>query len=104
METPVREAVEKFVVAVQAKLDEYYTRTYEHVKSPIITATFGKRYVRIIKTDRDGPQRSVYCFIDQNGDILKAASWQAPAKGVRGSVLAETPLSAVTEHGAVYWR
>ena len=31
--------------------------------------------------------RSIYCFVRRNdGAILKAASWQAPAKGVRSTV------------------
>lgn len=104
MDTTVREAVEKFVASVQAMLDAHYAKTYTNVQSPIISVDWGKRYARIVKTDRDGPSRSVYCFIDSNGDILKSASWKAPAKGVRGSVLSENPLSAVTAYGAVYWR
>jgi hypothetical protein len=104
MDTTVREAVEKFVASVQAMLDEHYTKTYSNVQSPIITATYGKRYVRIVSTGRTGTCRSVYCFIDQNGDVLKAASWKAPAKGVRGSVLAENPLAGVTIYGAAYRR
>jgi hypothetical protein len=30
--------------------------------------------------------KRVYCFIDRFGNILMAASWKTPAKGVRGTI------------------
>lgn len=36
---------------------------------------------------RSGQSRSVYCFVEKaTGNILKAASWKAPAKGIRSSI------------------
>jgi hypothetical protein len=63
----------------------------------------GRRYAKVVVTDEGN--RSVYCFVDTTtGDILKAANWKAPAKGVRGSIYAEDHgASAVTAYGAVYW-
>jgi len=49
-----------------------------------LTAEPGRKYIKIVEETYG--QRSVYCFIDQNGNIYKAASWKAPAKHVRGSV------------------
>jgi hypothetical protein len=47
----------------------------------------------------------VYCFVDlTNGDILKAATWKAPAKHARGNILAVDPMSAVGIGGANYLR
>lgn len=103
MDNTVKEALGRFVAAVQAMLDDYFAKTYTHVQSPILSVDYGKRYAKIVRTERTGSGRSVYCFVDSNGDILKAASWKAPAKGVRGSILAENPLSGVTTTGAVYW-
>ena len=41
---------------------------------------------KIVLKRNDGGQ-SVYCFVSKkNGDILKAAGWNAPAKGKRGSI------------------
>lgn len=70
-----------------------------------ISAEYGKKYVRIVAT-RHSDQRSVFCFIDQtNGDVLKAAGWKVPAKGKRGSILAEDcGRSAINEYGANYCR
>lgn len=45
------------------------------------TTSVGRKYVKII---REG---AVVAFIDRNtGDIFKPATWQAPAKGVRGNL------------------
>jgi hypothetical protein len=59
----------------------------------------GNRYIRIVKG------ASVHTFVDKyNGNILKAATWKAPApNGVRGSVYSDDHgLSVVNEHGAIY--
>lgn len=53
--------------------------------SPVkLTAECGRKYVKIVIEDYG--QRSVYCFLDHDGNIYKAASWRAPAKHIRGSV------------------
>lgn len=49
-----------------------------------LTAEPGRKYIKLVE-ERFG-SRSVYCFLDYDGNIYKAASWKAPAKHVRGSV------------------
>jgi hypothetical protein len=44
----------------------------------------GRKYTRLVHSV--GSSRSVHCFIDKAGNIYKAASWKAPAKGVRGTL------------------
>jgi hypothetical protein len=45
----------------------------------------GRKYLRLVSYN--GTQNMVYCFIDRtNGNILKAATWKAPAKGARGNI------------------
>lgn len=47
----------------------------------------GKKYIRIVETwGTEHPSRSVYCFLDMDGNIYMAATWKAPAKHVRGSL------------------
>jgi len=49
----------------------------------------GPKYARIVKSDTqvDGMgNRSIYAFVDADGNIFKAAGWNRPAKGVRGNV------------------
>ena len=53
--------------------DEYYLET-------------GRKYYKLIH--KSGISRSVHCFINKTtGDVLKSASWNAPAKGVRYNLL-----------------
>lgn len=71
-----------------------------------LTVERGRRYCKVISTYvRASDQRSVFCFVDQDGTILKADGWKRPAKGARGSIFgADKGASAVTEYGAVYFR
>lgn len=60
----------------------------------------GRRYIKVI---RGG---SVHCFVDRtNGDVLKAASWKAPAKTARGNVFdKDNGLGSMGEYGPAYLR
>lgn len=61
---------------------------------------WGRKYARVV-AERGG----VYCFVArENGDILKAANWKAPAKHARGNIYDADPLAGVGEYGAVYLR
>jgi hypothetical protein len=95
-------ALEKFVTRCQALVDASYGAGKQ-----ILTIDPGaKKYARIV-TKRAGESRgSVYCFVDlASGDVLKAASFKAPAKGARGNILAEDGgMSRMTAYGAGYNR
>jgi hypothetical protein len=60
----------------------------------------GRRYMKVI---RGG---SVHCFVDRtNGNVLKAASWSAPAKHARGNIMNDdNGLNCMGEYGAAYMR
>ena len=61
------------------------------------TIARGRKYAKIVNGG------SVYCFVDRtNGDILKAASWKAPAKHARGNIYDADPLKGVGPYGAAY--
>jgi len=101
---------------VQTKQDEYFTRNgFTHSPSDKVEVKLGRRYAKIVKLDRtwdanndpivQGRGGSVHTFVDiNNGDILKAASWAAPApNGVRGNIFSDDyGASVVNEHGANY--
>jgi hypothetical protein len=79
----------------------------------VITPEVGKKFARIVRRESwnggEPTNGSVHCFIDlSNGDILKAASFKVPAKGVRGNIFAEDfdigIGRAVGEFGAAYLR
>jgi hypothetical protein len=68
--------INAFASALNAKFGADYTFTVE----------MGRKNARIVQQDPRSsyPQRMVYCFVRiEDGAILKAASWKAPAKGVR---------------------
>lgn len=50
----------------------------------------GGRYNKLVRIDKRSEFGSVFCFVDKtNGDVLKAASFKAPAKGARGNIFDE---------------
>lgn len=80
-----------------------YATTYgdEHIGTHNVNADYGRRFVKISIANR------VHTFIDfYNGDILKAASYKAPAKnGVRGNIWSDDLGESVIDHfGAKYLR
>jgi len=63
----------------------------------------GTRYARVWK--RDGSSKSAYAFIEMaTGDLLKPATWKAPAKHARGNIFAENPLGGCGPYGMAYLR
>ncbi len=82
-----------------------------------VVAVVGKKYVRLVRQYKiegnvDDTYRgrsaygSAYGFIDiETGNVLKAASWAAPAKGIRGNIYnQDTYRTAFTEFGVAYLR
>ena len=59
---------------------ELHESKFKH-SSPKYSFEMGRKYIKIIR------DTSVYGFVNQqNGDVLKAASWSTPAKGVGGNI------------------
>jgi hypothetical protein len=55
-----------------------FTTTFEIVE--------GRKYYKVVMLTSGN--RSVHCFVNKTtGDVLKSASWNAPAKGVRYNLL-----------------
>jgi hypothetical protein len=93
----VAEQFTKFIGLVQSIQNDFR-------RTDVVGFLEGSRYYKVILESEGGMSRSVYCFVDRNnGDIYKAASWNGPAKGVRGSIFdlkdAETKMTA---YGAFY--
>lgn len=80
------ELVAEFVAYLQASLNKVYAEKYPASHVPILTTTSGSKNIRIVKcTGLPKAPQYVFGFINaENGDILKAAGWKAPAKGRRG--------------------
>ena len=63
----------------------------------------GRRYIKIV-AHISIHSSSVFAFIDKtNGDILKPATWKAPAKHARGNLFdASSGLGGVGAYGIAY--
>lgn len=65
-----------------------------------ITVMKGRKYDRIVS---NGSQRTVHSFVNrETGEVLKAASWKAPAKHARGTIYGDADGYGVTWTGANY--
>jgi hypothetical protein len=96
-------ALQTFVTSAQAIIDDHMTKNFPMLPREVLTVEPGRRYVRIVKSHGESG-RYVYCFVDKtNGDILKAATWKAPAKHARGNIYTTKDISqAVNHYGAHY--
>jgi hypothetical protein len=76
----------------------------------VLRVSMGKRYAKIIARDRGSIDNekmgSAWAFIDlRNGDVLKPASWNTPAKHARGNIFDEHGgTKYITPHGPMYLR
>lgn len=94
-----------FLYGAQHILDENYK---DHPIQYKLVANIGKRYIKVV-TERIDPKfkgQSAWCFIDKiNGDVLKAASWRAPAKHARGNIFdSSNGLANIGPYGPAYLR
>jgi hypothetical protein len=92
--------LEKGLAEYMKKLDSVaasHRSKFPHLKDADFkfVAKKGRKYIKIV-TNEHGRDASVHSFIDtQTGDLLKAASWAAPAKGSRGNILSKAGLSKI---------
>jgi len=99
-----KEEVQAFATAADEVIKENYDlHGYTFGDPKPLEITFGRRYAKVIDVSQG---RSAWAFVDMaTGEILKAASWAAPAKHARGTILAEDHgKSAVSAYGPHYLR
>jgi len=97
------EDLDAWVAKVHEMRETYREAHFANLDPVPLTIEKGRKYARIVANHSN--QRMVYCFVQlANGDILKSATWRAPAKHARGNIFAADPLSGVTQHGAAYLR
>jgi hypothetical protein len=91
-----------FLAALKDFQDKHYGEHYSCLKAPTFTIERGSKYIRVVETRPS--QRSVYCFLDYQGNIYKSESWKKPAKHIRGSIFHPNfDLGrALTTYGAIY--
>jgi hypothetical protein len=82
--------IEAFRVALENVNREWYSNVKIENYFGGVTVTKGKKNAKyMIKV---GGQNTVVCFVElETGNILKPASWAAPAKGARGNIATTKP-------------
>lgn len=99
MSNEILAAIDSFKSDWQVMIDRDLDATFgeDRLVKRELTVQFGKRYARFVAAG------SAMGFVDlENGDILKAASWKAPAKHARGNVLRADRMRSVSTYGVNY--
>lgn len=98
------EAFHGFVKAYSEKLEAHDKAAFPSLPPRMVGVDEGNKYMKVWVSSH-GNSRSVYCFVNrENGDVLKAASWKAPAKGKRSNIFdADFGLSGMGPYGAMYY-
>jgi len=108
--TNFSERLNEFLVACQGIIDKEYSDS--PISPALEISSIGKKNAKIIishypdeATDRD-KQISVWAFVDvATGNVLKPASFRAPAKGARGNIYNDGhDVSKMTAYGPQYLR
>lgn len=97
--------VKSFVVGAQKIIDDYYKQhNFNVALKPTLRADRGKKYIKLVAVQAGAQLGSAHTFIDTTtGDVLKPASYSAPAKGVRGNVFdSQNGLGRMGPHGPEY--
>jgi hypothetical protein len=79
MKTP-----EDYIKEVKEASDKEWNENGYVLAPPTFSINRGAKYVKVIICTFG--QKSVHCFLDNEGNIYKAASWNKPAKGIRGNI------------------
>lgn len=89
-QTPVTDAeLTAFFDALNAVYTAHYRAQYPDcdLNWYSLKLVKGQRYAKLVSVQPGSVGGSSHSFIDlTNGDILKAASWKAPAKHARGNI------------------
>ena len=97
MEKSLFEAVNVWYQAVVKMVTEHQSKFQSNLA---IELSEGRRYYKVVVNG------SAWAFVDkESGDILKPASWNAPAKHARGNVFdMHGGLKYITVYGPAYMR
>jgi hypothetical protein len=116
MNVLVNDTTPEFVTWLAACIkmcDDYMTEHFPNLSKEVLVAHFGTRYVRIDKISKEIDSttgRPVRCFawafIDRTcGDVLKPATYKAPAKHARGNLFDTSGgMASMSNYGPAYLR
>lgn len=94
-----RNRLSQLIRVLNVEFEAYYSKRFKNLDIPVVKIDLGTRYIKLKHQD------GIYCFIDAtNGDILKAATWRAPAKHARGNIYKVDWLESFGPYGTKYLR
>lgn len=77
--------VQEFVNALNAAFAARFSMDIRALGAVTFELKLGRKYDKVVSGG------AVYCFVDKEGNIYKAAGWAAPARGVRATLEQMTP-------------
>lgn len=85
---------------IQKHYDTYLPTFSNKEEYTTLSVKSGRKYIKLIHN------HSVWAFVNkENSDILKPASWAAPAKHARGNINDDfNGMGGITVHGPAYMR
>lgn len=72
--------MDEYLNILQTNTQAHFSKHYPSLPVPQYEVRMGRKYHKVVKVDT---QNIVHSFVDDAGNVYKAASWAAPAKGVR---------------------
>ena len=94
--------------ACNTLLTEYMAKLYPNNPKEHLEAVQGSRYIKVCKQreNETTSRGAAWAFIDRtNGDVLKPASWAAPARHARGNIFDEHKgMAHISAYGPAYLR
>jgi hypothetical protein len=97
--------LDRWLWTAQELVNNHYATHFPSLTPSVLEMSDGRRYIRIDTIKNGGcGQRLVWAFIDKKtGDILKAASYKAPAKHARGNLFdPKGGVAHLTPYGPSY--
>ena len=106
----MKEELKTKIEALSQDIENQHFKSFPSLKDYGCTFKAGRKFCKIIITDGNGGDRSVWGFINlthekfNEGDVLKAAGWAAPALNrPRGNLLKQNyKVDARTQYGPGY--
>lgn len=91
-----------WIASYQKMVDDYMAEKFPRLPRKLLLVSQGVKYIKITSTGTG----SVEAFVDKTtGDVLKAASWRAPAKHARGNIFdIRNGMGMMTPYGPAYLR
>ena len=91
MEALIKNWITEAINAVEENSKKAYPDCEANHRTLLVSQ--GRKYTKLIIANANNPEdsQSVYAFLDNEGNIYKAASWKAPARGPRGHVSTVDP-------------